>query len=73
MQRLEMSLMVALNRWVLSDDVIGNFGTYKITYPQLSSLSRADLIKLGITDNQLQDEMLEEFSTLEGQDPTLKK
>lgn len=73
LQNLEMSLMVALNRWVLSDDVIGSFGKYKITYPQLSSLSRDDLIKLGITDNQLQDEMLEEFSTLEGQDPTLKK
>ncbi|XP_070501883.1 uncharacterized protein [Chironomus tepperi] len=71
-QNLEMSLIVALNRWVLSDEVVQNFGTYEITYPQLSSLSRDDLIKLGVTDNQLQDEMLEEFSHLEGQEPTLK-
>ena len=64
--------MVALNKWVLSDTIIGNFGTYGITYQQLNSLNRDDLIKLGITDNQLQDEMLEEFSHLEGQDPSLR-
>ncbi|CAG9808803.1 unnamed protein product [Chironomus riparius] len=72
LQNLEMNMMVALNKWVLTDTMIGNFGIYGIKYPQLSSLNRDDLIKLGITDNQMQDEMLEEFSHLTGQDPSLR-
>lgn len=64
--------MVALNKWVLTDETVGKFGRYGIKYAQLGSLSRADLIKLGIKDNKMQDEMLEDFSQLEGQDPTLQ-
>jgi hypothetical protein len=32
-----------------------------------------DLIKLGINDNKLQEEMLEEFEHLGGQEPTLRE
>lgn len=72
-QRLDMNLMLILNRFPLSDQMIGNFGKYNITYNQLKSLSRTDLVKLGIEDNKLQDEMLEEFANLEGQESTLKE
>jgi hypothetical protein len=68
-----MNLMLALNRFPLSDVIIGNFGLFQIQYSQLSSLVRDDLLKLGITDNKLQDEMLEEFSLLEGQEVSLKQ
>lgn len=67
-----MNLMLVLNRFPLSDTIIGNFGSFNITYPQLKSLCRDDLEKLGISDNKLQDEMLEEFAHLEGQEGTLK-
>lgn len=68
-----MNLMLVLNRFPLSDTIIGNFGAFQINYPQLKSLHRNDLIKLGILDNKLQDEMLEEFKLLEGQESTLKE
>ena len=65
--------MLALNKWVISDDVIGQFGTYGITYSHLSTLSREDLNIMGIRDKKMQDEMLEEFKHLPNQDPTLRK
>ncbi|KAG5672450.1 hypothetical protein PVAND_002577 [Polypedilum vanderplanki] len=64
---IDMSLMLVLNRFPLSDEVIANFSLFQIKYNQLSSLQREDLIKLGISDNKLQDEMIEEFKNLEGQ------
>jgi hypothetical protein len=73
MQRVDMNLMLVLNRFPLSDTIIGNFGLYQIKYTQLASLQRNDLIKLGIDDNKLQDEMLEEFQTLEGQEICIKE
>lgn len=68
-----MNLMLVLNRFPLSDTIIGNFGAFHINYHQLKSLNRDDLEKLGIHDNRLQDEMLEEFGHLEGQESTLKE
>lgn len=65
--------MMVLNRFNLSEDVISNFGLYQIRYSQLKALDREDLIKLGINDNKLQEEMLEEFQHLHGQEPTLKE
>lgn len=67
-----MNLMLVLNRFPLSDKVIGNFGMYQIKYSQLKSLERDDLRKLGISDD-LSNEMIEEFRLLEGQDVTLKE
>lgn len=73
LQKIDMNLMLVLNRFPLSDAIIGNFGLYQIKYSQLSSLAREDLLKLGIEDNKLQDEMLEEFQQLEGQEVSLKE
>lgn len=64
---------MVLNRFNLSEEVISNFGLYAVRYSQLKSLDREDLVKLGINDNKLQDEMLEEFQHLHGQEPTLKE
>lgn len=65
--------MMVLNRFPLSEDIVSNFGLYQIRYSQLKGLEREDLIKLGISDNKLQEEMLEEFQLLDGQEPTLRE
>lgn len=65
--------MMVLNRFPLSEEIVANFGLYQIRYSQLKGLEREDLIKLGINDNKLQEEMLEEFQCLEGQEQTLRE
>jgi hypothetical protein len=65
--------MMLLNRFRLSEEIIANFGLYQIKYSQLKSLEREDLIKLGISDNKLQEDMLEVFQVLEGQDTTFNE
>lgn len=65
--------MMVLNRFNLSEEIIANFGLYQIRYSQLKALDREDLIKLGISENKIQEEMLEEFQHLGGQEPTLRE
>jgi hypothetical protein len=73
LQSIEVNLMMLLNRFRLSEEIIANFGLYQIKYSQLKSLEREDLIKLGISDNKLQEDMLEVFQVLEGQDTTFNE
>ena len=65
--------MMVLNRFPLSENIVSNFGLYQIRYSQLKGLEREDLIKLGVSDNKLQEEMLGEFQLLDGQEPTLRE
>jgi hypothetical protein len=65
--------MMVINRFSLSEEVVANFGLYQIRYSQLKGLEREDLIKLGVSDNKLQEQMLEEFQLLDGQEPTLRE
>lgn len=57
-----------LNGYQLDKEVLERFAGYGIKYNQLAALSAEDLALLGITDNKLQEDLLNDFKTLEGQE-----
>lgn len=69
---MEPNLLMILNGFQLSNEVMERFAASGIRYSQLASLSHEDLSQLGISDRTLQDDILLEFQSLLGQDPHLR-
>lgn len=65
---MDPSIRSVLSRFNLQTDVIENFAKSSIMYNQFAALDNDDLLSLGVTDSETQDEMLAEFKTLDGQE-----
>lgn len=66
---MEPNLLLMLTHFRLGNEVIRNAASCGLKYCQLAGLVREDLERLGIEDKTIQDDLLSEFATLEGQDP----
>lgn len=67
-QRMDPMILNLLSGFNLEDSVIERFAQSHILYTQLSALDHDDLISMGVSDADTQEEMLAAFGNLEGQD-----
>lgn len=62
-------MKLLLRNYQLSDEIVERFAQQKIRFAQLSSLCNEDLELLGITDEAVQNRMLSDFRSFDGQVP----
>lgn len=65
--------MMVLSGFHLEKEVIERFAASGLKFTQLAGLSNEDLAMLGVVDRGLQNDMLAEFASLEGQAPFLEQ
>jgi hypothetical protein len=68
---MDPALLTVLNGFNLENDVLERFAMSGVSYNQLSALDSEDLYNLGVDNMELQNEMLADFQSLEGQDENL--
>lgn len=65
--------MMILKTFQLEKEVIERFAASGLKFTQLAGLSNEDLAMLGVVDRGMQEDMLMEFASLEGQAPFLEQ
>jgi hypothetical protein len=73
MQRMDPNLVMILKQFHLENEVFERFAAAGIKYNQLAGLCHDDLLMLGVVERTVQNEIIAEFKTLEGQEPYLEK
>lgn len=65
---MEPNLLLMLTHFRLSNKIIRKVAASGLKYSQLSGLVKLDLTRFGIYNDELQEEMLNEFRNIQGQD-----
>lgn len=69
---MDPNVLLVLRNFQLSNDVLEKFAAREVKFNQLSRLCKEDLALFGVTEQQLQDFMIEAFKSLHNQSPHLE-